>query len=315
MPANSYAVSEAGGKWFAEGTLPSGRAVRFECVGATTREAADAIAALKWAQRLQQSAASKSRWAKVGDSSSGASSSPAAAARNATIRGKLLSVGDAKPIDDDDDQADDDGDDDDDDAGDAGDGATVHPSLDDAKKADDDDDEEKGEDDDEAAELLADVLGNGLYDGVIVGGIAKVMKHRKPPHRPGEPHELFVRYSREGCCYRMRKLVGKDSKLGPNGKLAIGLVGTIAMMLWNAEPIEEQPAAAAAPAAAPAEPRGNLNGEAADAGKGSFKAKAPAAAAASSPAPRPSHLSLVRAGVNGEPPKPPDDGPPWGSFG
>ncbi len=307
MSKNSYSLSEAGGRWVCEGTLESGRAIRFDVgEGTLTREAADAVAALKWGQRLQQSAASKSRWAKHYGAAGGASStpatpSPAAAERNAKIRAKLVGVGDAKPIDED---------------------ATVHPSLDDAKaadgQADDDDDDddvdEAGEDDDEAAEVLADVIGTGIYNGLIVGGTTKLLKRAKPPKRPGDPHELFVRYGQEGLCYRVRKLIGKDAKLGPNGKLAIGLAGTIVMMLWNAEDLEpEAGAAAAAPPPAPAPPRARE--AAAAAGAQTAENQKPRTelrlvrppAAPTPPAPPP--------GSSKPPPAPPpDDGNPIGTF-
>ena len=83
MSTPSYVLSNAGGKWIAEGQLESGRTIRFECAdGTAPREAADAVAALKWRQRLQQSAASKSRWAKhAAAAGSSAPATPAAAER------------------------------------------------------------------------------------------------------------------------------------------------------------------------------------------------------------------------------------------
>jgi hypothetical protein len=279
MSTNSYSLSNDGSHWIAEGQLASGRAIRFTCAPASsTKEAADAVAALKWAQRLQQSAASKSRWAKHAANGAPASStpaSPAAADRNAQIRARLVSVGDSKPLDDDDD--DDDGDDDDPtDPGAKGpiDPDSVHDSPEDAKRVDADDDEDAGDDDGEAAEVLADVIGTGIYNGLIVGGTTKLLKRAKPPKRPGEPHELFVRYGQEGLCYRVRKLIGKDAKLGPNGKLAVGLAGTIVMMLWNAEDLE--------PEAAPAQER-------------------PAAAAPATPAPAPAKAAAAAAAPAGAP--------------
>jgi len=309
---NSYSLSNDGTNWIAEGALESGRKFRIVCAPATSpREAAEAVADLKLAQRLQQSAASKTRWAKHEAAAAAANppapATPAAAEKHAAIRARLLSVGDSKSdpdVDVDDDAGDDD-------AGDA----TVHPSLDDAKAADaggEDDDEEHGEDDDEAAEVLADVIGNGIFNGLIVGGTTKLMKRAKPPKRPGEPHELFVRYGREGCCYRIRKLIGKDAKLGPNGKLAIGLAGTIAMMLWNAEEIVDEAAAAA-----PARP----NAPPAPAPAKAAAAAAAAAAPAADQKPR-TELRLVRppaappapAPGSARPTTPPEDDNPIGRF-
>jgi hypothetical protein len=315
MSSNSYSLSKAGGRWVCEGTLESGRAIRFDCgAEAAPEAAAAAVAELRWKQRLQQSAASKSRWAKHAAGGSSPATAPAtsaaAAARNARIRERLVGVGDGKPIDpDDDDDAAGAGDD-----GDATDPGgkkpiepdSVHDSPDDAKSVDADDEEEGG-DDGEAAEILADVIGTGIYNGLIVGGTTKLLKRAKPPKRPGEPHELFVRYSQEGLCFRVRKLIGKDAKLGPNGKLFVGLAGTIVTMLWNAEDLEPEAAPAAAPA--PAAPRAPREREAA----------VSAAAHAADQKPR-TELRLVRppaapaAAPGSTSPAPPDDSNPIGTF-
>jgi hypothetical protein len=312
MSTPSFQLSNSKGKWWAEGTLESGRHIRFECGDATaTRETAEAVASVKWAQRLSVSQASKARWAKAAAAANGgpvrrsladqqaASKATATPERAAEIRGKLLSLGDVAELDTDGDEADDEAEGDD--AGDAGDD-------DEAKKADyippdgkrDDDDEEGDpEDDEEAAELLADVIGNGIYTGVT-GGVTKVLKRAKPPREPGEPHELFVKCGREGCCYRMRKLIGKGAKLSPNAKLLIGLAGTIITMVWNSEVIEEEkPGRAAAPAKPAAAPAAT-------------SPDAPAAAAPPAHAngvAKPPRLALVR---TPSPDAPPED--PLGSF-
>lgn len=304
MPA--YALTNVDGKWWAEGALDSGRKVRFEC-GQGSKDAAEAVAAMKWERRLQSAAASRKRWDAPRAGAAAASSAPASKRasspeRNAAIRGKLLALGDASELPGDDDAGDDVDDVDEGDAGGAG-GADYIPP--DGERPDDDDDDEEGEDDEEAAELLADVIGNGIYSGVT-GGVTKLLKRAKPPREPGEPHELFVRYGREGCCYRVRKLIGKGAKLSPNGKLLVGLAGTIITMIWNSEVIGDDAAASAEkkPKATPAP-----------------APRAPAAAAPSSPdAPpphangvakedRPARLALVRTDV---PDSPPED--PLGSF-
>lgn len=309
-----YALSNQGGKWIAEGSLDSGRAVRFEVGdGTLTKEAAEAVAEMKWAARLQRSAASNTRWARDRAAAGGAAassparSSGASAERAAEIRQKLIAAGDAKSIppeegDDVDDQADDDEDDvDEEEPGQAAADEDKPDYIPPGERKEDAEEEEEGEDDEEAAELLADTIGNGIWTGVT-GGVTKVCKHMKPPREPGEPHELFVKFGREGCVYRMRKLIGKGAKLSPNAKLAIGLAGTIITMLWGSEVIEEKPA----------EKRGAANGQATDEAKWSFKAKEAAPPAhANGVAPKnPPKLALVRT------PAPPDEPPedPIGSF-
>jgi len=314
MSTPSFHLSSANGKWWAEGTLDSGRHIKFECGDATaTRETAEAVASVKWAQRLSVSQASKARWNKARAHANGgpvrratadqqaASKSTTTPERAAEIRGKLLSLGDASELDVDDDEADDEAEGTDGD-GDSDEGKKADYIPPDGKRDDDDNEEGDPEDDEEAAELLADVIGNGIYSGVT-GGVTKLLKKAKPPREPGEPHELFVKFGREGCCYRMRKLIGKGAKLSPNAKLLIGLAGTMITMVWNSEVIEEEkpgrPAAApppAKPAAAPA----------------ATSPDAPAAAAPPAHAngvTKPPRLALVR---TPSPDAPPED--PLGSF-
>lgn len=320
MSNASFKLSKRGDTWFAEGTLESGRAISIDC-GKGTKDRAEGIAEEKWKRKLSASNASKKRWEKFAARSSAPptpsngsappsptpapSPSASTAERAAEIRGRLLALGDAKPIDDGD-QADDDDDDDDDQADDEKGPDYIPPGA----KRDDDEDDEAGEDDEEAEEFLAEMLGNGAVT-LVTGGVTKVLKRRKPPQRPGEPHEKFVDYARQGFTYRARKLIGKNAKLGPNGKLFVGVGGIIAMMLWNAEEIEpeqraEPPARAAAPPPRP---------------PAAAPSPAPAAAAAAPPAHAngtsngahapPSHLALVRPASDGEAPAEDD---PLGRF-
>lgn len=313
MSTGSFKLSKVGETWWAEGTLESGRVVKFDC-GSGSKERAEGIAEQRWERKLAASNASKKRWANFAEkkhATTAATSSPTngapppppssaaskgSPARNAELRGKLLSLGDGKPINPDaaadPDEDEDEDDDQDDDAPEKG-ADYIPPGA-----AREDEDDAPDEDEEEAAELLADLIGNGIYSGVT-GGVTKFCKSMKPPKRPGDPHELFVRYGREGCCHRMRKLIGKGAKLSPNAKLLIGFGGTIITMLWNAEDIEEQPRTAAAAAAAPAAPA---------------RPAAPAAPPhANGTAPK---LALVkqREQPAAAPPRPPEDDPPLGKF-
>ncbi len=286
MSTGSFTLSKKGDTWFADGELESGRKISID-LGKGSRDRAEGLAEEKWKRKLSASHASKKRWEKFAARSSTSSAppsppngsapppptpspSPSASTgdRAAEIRGKLLSLGDAKPIDDD--QADDDDDQGDDDEPEKGDYIPPGAKPDDDEQRDDDD---AGEDDEEAEEFLAEMLGNGAVT-VVTGTVTKVLKRRKPPMTPGEPHEKFVDYARQGFTHRARKLIGKNAKLGPNGKLFVGVGGIIAMMLWNAEEVAPEqradaparpaapppPPPPARPAAAPAPPPAHANG-------------------------------------------------------
>jgi hypothetical protein len=301
MSTPSFVLSEGpGGEWFAVGKLDSGREVRIAC-GKGSRERAEGMAEEKWRRRLQSAAASRKRWdkyrARSGAPAPAASSSaakPDAAARNAEIRGKLLALGDAKPGPTDaGEEADPIEPDEVIPPGEVGD---EHGQGDDEQDEAGEEEEEEGEDDEEAAEFLAEQLGAGTIN-LVSGLVTRGLKRLKPPRRPGEPHEKFVDFARQGATKKWSKLVGKHSKLSANGKLMVGLGGMIAMMVWNSEPIEQAKPAAAAPPAPTA----------------AASPDAPEPAPSSPPAAAPPKLEVVKGPKNTPPPAP--AGPPEAPLG
>jgi hypothetical protein len=100
--------------------------------------------------------------------------------------------------------------------------------------------------DNEAGELLADIIAAAAVAG-HVKLIAKYLKKRRPPLRPGEPHEKMLEWERDGLSYNIARLVGKTTTMGPTGKMLVGAAFMTIGMLVDAEPIEG--AAGTAPAA------------------------------------------------------------------
>lgn len=111
--------------------------------------------------------------------------------------------------------------------------------------------------DDEAGELLADIFAAALVTG-HVKLIAKYLRKRKPPLRPGEPSEKMLAWERDGLSYNIAKIIGKSTRMGPTGKMLAGFAFMTLGMLVDAEPIE---AAAGTPPPAssprPPEPDGH----------------------------------------------------------
>jgi len=266
MSLPSYKLSRgAGGSWFAEGVLPSGRPFKID-VGKGSRDRAEGITEIKLRGKLASSKGSRDRWAKFhreraaakASSAGGAPAAEGVRAPNldasvdtstsaphspkrdhAAIRAKLLSLGDSQPIDD------------------SASASSSSSSSSSSAEAGEPDrvippgaPREADEDpiDDEGGELIAGLLAKGTTLALVALANAP-LKKRKPPQR-GEPHEKGLEWFNDGLEVQYKKLVGKTATLGPTGKIIAGGIIIVASIYMTAEPIEG--AAADTPPPAPA---------------------------------------------------------------
>lgn len=276
MSAPSFKLSKADGAWWASGKYKSGREFRIK-VGPSTksREQAEAFAELKLEKNVQMGELGRKRWAdiKAGKAKPPAPAprepppepddgdefiaeqlaaareheappppSPAPARDHDAIRAKLLAIGDSS-VDPD---------------------QVIPPG---GRRPPVDDDVDQDPVDEETGQLVSEVLA-GVAVNMHTRAIARRLKRRKPPHRPGEADERMLQWEHDGIAYNLNRLIGRAVALGPTGKLLVGLSVVTAQMFLDSEPIEgaetqqSQPAPARNPAPAPAaeEPRGNANG-------------------------------------------------------
>lgn len=264
MSLPSFKLSKgAGGVWFAEGALPSGRAFKIDC-GKGSRDRAEGVAELRLKAKVASSSGSRARWTKYkADKARGAAagarvesgaptspggepvhadstrSTPASTAAPPVdaeaLRAKLLGLGDAQPIPVEADRV-------------------IPP---DQRR----ESEEEQEMDSEGGELIAGLIAKGAVLGVVALANAP-LKKRNPPMR-GEPHEKGLEYFHDGMEIQVAKLIGKTTTLGPTGKIFAGAAIIFASVWMTAEPID--PAAAPAPPAPPAAeppPSSTTNGHA-----------------------------------------------------
>jgi len=259
MSLPSFKLSRIGGVWHATGQLPSGRAFDVDC-GKGSHDKAEGIAEMKLRAKVASSKGSRDRWARFHRERAAAKAAPPAPVEgkqsspsppelepaagskvpkrdHAALRAKLLSLGDAQPID-------------------PGNAGSTSSSSGGAAAADapevlppgaprDPDDPPL---DDEGGELVAGLLAKGFTLGLVALANAP-LKKRKPPQR-GEPHEKGLEWFHDGLEVQFTKLIGKTATLGPTGKILAGGAIIVASIYMTAEPID----GAAAPAAAPPEP-------------------------------------------------------------
>ena len=281
MLTPSFKLSKKGKNWWATGKVPGGKIPFSIDCGDGSEAAAKKIAEREVKRRAQMAEASRIRWRKFHAEKAAAAAAPAddqddelpedladqleqqreeetpaerpepaPPKRTAEeLRAKLLSVGDSAIEPDE----------------------VIPPGQ--GKPAADDDDPI---DDDETPQLIADIAAGAIVNW-HTRKLTSVLKKRKPPRRPGEPHEKALAWEHDGIAYNMKKLVGRSAALGPTGKMLVGATVVTLQILLESEPAdqgESKPASAPAAAPAPAEePRGNANGEAADEAKGSFDGK------------------------------------------
>lgn len=276
----SFKLSKRGKVWIATGTVPGAKKpFKFEC-GDGSEGAAKKIADAEVKRRAQLVEASRIRWRKFhAEKAKAAAAAPASKpadddelpddlddqleqqeesdatpverpietppqARNADeLRAKLLGIGDSGIEPDE-----------------------VIPPGAGASAAED---QEDPLDDDETPELIANIVAGGVVNW-HTRRITKMLKARKPPRRPGEPHERMLAWEHDGIAYNMKKLVGRSAALGPTGKMLVGFTIVTAQMLLESEIIDGEPAAeeprtAASAAPADEQARGNANGSHTDA--------------------------------------------------
>jgi len=270
MSQPSYKLSKgAGGSWFAEGVLPSGRPFKVDC-GKGSRDRADGVAEMKLRAKMASSKGSRDRWnrfkaeraaagarADNGEATASPAKSPASAPASAAdaprtntpardpaeIRAKLLALGDSSSS--------------------SSSSSSSEPApevLPPGARRDEDEDEEL---DEEGGELIAGLLAKGATLAIVALANAP-LKKRRPPMR-GEPHEKGLEYFHDGMEVQLKKLVGKTATLGPTGKIFAGAAIIFASVYMTAEPIpgataEETKAPPAAPAPAPAASSSSSNG-------------------------------------------------------
>lgn len=261
MSLPSFKLSKgAGGSWWAEGVLPSGRPFKFDA-GKGSRDRAEGVAEMRLKAKMASSAGSRAHWARIkaGQAAPPRAAAPAPAAASsssdppttnappsstprrdpAEIRAKLLSLGDA--------------------SSDAGASASASSSSSEpapevippgAPR------EEPGEPlDDEGGELLASLIAAGVCFA-FVEFANYPLKKRKPPMR-GEPHEKGLEYTREGVESIAKRVVGKTTTLTDWQKIILGGLIIVGSVRMTAEPIpgaaaaeEKKPPPAPAPDAA-----------------------------------------------------------------
>jgi hypothetical protein len=291
MSAPSFKLSKSAGKWWATGKYSGGREFKIDCgPSTTTREKAEAKAELKLEKNVLMGDISRARWdrfraarkaspapaalpapaAEPDDlaeqlaaaeeheappaSSSPAPAAPAPRQAHEQIRAKLLAIGDsAVPPDD-----------------------VIPPG---GRRGSVDDDEDEDPVDEETGQLVSEVIA-GVTMNWYTRRIAKRLKKRKPPERPGEPDERMMAWTHDGIAYNLNRLIGKAVALGPTGKMIVGGCVITAQMFLDSEPLDggaaEEPTPRERPAPAPSspaepEPRGNANGKPADEAAGEIK--------------------------------------------
>ncbi len=268
MSLPSYKLSKgAGGVWFAEGKMPSGRAFKVDC-GTGSRDRADGVASMRIKAKVASSNGSRKGWenyrrAKAAAAAGGARvdkgeasgdhppkspastpASPAAASSTpardpAEIRAKLVALGDA--------------------GGASSSSSSSEPAPEVLPPGAPREEEPEDGYDEEGGELIAGLLAKAATLAIVAVANAP-LKKRKPPMR-GEPHEKGLEYFHDGMEFQLKKLVGKTATLGPTGKIFAGAAIIFASVYMTAEPISPAPAEPAAPAAAPAPaPASSSNG-------------------------------------------------------